>query len=225
MADYIDIHSHRQENSIGSVLTIFNMPFSSNKIPENIFFSIGCHPWNVKEISAEKIELQLKSFLQKEKLIAIGEIGLDRHIDSDIELQKIAFKTQLDMACTFNKPTIIHCVRAYSDLLNTLKNENINIPLILHNYNGNSDQTERLLKFNCYFSFGKSLFQNRPKLEKTFQQIPLSRLFLETDESEISIQAVYAKAAEIRNIPLQQLMNQLKQNFIVIFGENILSLK
>ncbi len=223
MPYYINIHTHRQDNSTGSLFSIFNLPFSTENIPENLFFSTGCHPWDIKEISVTKIEKQLKWFLQNEKLLAVGEIGLDRHIDTDIELQKEVFKTQLQIANNIKKPAIIHCVRAHSDLMNILKTEKIEIPLILHDYNGNSVQTKRLLDFNCYFSFGKSIFQNRPKLQETFGQLPLNRIFFETDESEITIESVYSKAAEIRSIPLQQLIDQQEQNFAEIFGGNILS--
>jgi len=224
MADYIDIHSHKKGNKTSSVFAIFNSPLSAD-IPANNFFSTGCHPWDVGETTIAFIEEQLNSIIGNDKLIAIGEIGLDRHIETDIEIQKEAFETQLNIAIKNKKPVIIHCVRAYSDLMSILKNRRIEIPMILHDYNGNRIQTEKLLTFNCYFSFGKSLFQDRIKLNETFRKIPLNRLFLETDDSNITIESVYAKAAEIRSISLSQLIAQEKQNFVEIFGEDVLNQK
>ena len=223
MADYIDIHSHKKINNTSSVFTIFNVLLPANTTPINTFFSTGCHPWDVKKTTPNLIEEQLNSLIKNEQLIAIGEIGLDRHIETDIEIQKEAFEIQLNIAIKSNKPAIIHCVRAYSDLMNIVKTRRIETPMILHDYNGNRVQTEKLLTFKCYFSFGKSLFQDRPKLNEIFREIPLNRLFLETDDSEVTIESVYSKAAEIRSIPLSQLITQEKQNFVEIFGAEILN--
>src|SRR5690606_29533338 len=96
-------------------------------------------------------------------VIALGEIGLDRRNGADFSLQKKFLTQQLAIIKDLNIPVIIHCVKAYSDLIPFIKkNKN---PFVLHQFNGNKTQLSDFMKFdNVWFSFGKDLIFDNQKV-------------------------------------------------------------
>jgi len=215
---FIDIHTHN--NTITENLSIINVfPEDVYKISENKYYSLGLHPW---EISNVNIDTQIKVInknAQRKNILAIGETGLDKY-KPDFQKQTEVFLQHIKIAEAHNKPIIIHCVIAYSELLEILKKEKLKIPIIIHRYSGNKIIADQLLKFNCYFSFGHELFNTKSKTAKIFKSIPETNVFLETDDSQMSIVNIYQKASEIKNINLEELNVNINHNFINCFGES-----
>lgn len=182
----------------------------------NFPFSVGLHPWYVNEMNLKN--LKFESFKDKRNFFAVGECGLDRHRKHNFTLQKEAFVVQLKFASENNLPLIVHCVRAYSDLLMILKSEKFKGILICHDFRGNIHEYNKLSAYNCWFSFGKSLFNASDKLLDVFRNIPLTSIFLETDDSEIPIEKIYLRAAELRSLEPDLLKQRLEMNFYAVFG-------
>ena len=104
----------------------------------------------------------------------------------------------MDWAILVQRPLIIHCVKAYADLLKILKARKFSGRILIHDYSGNFAMAQSLLKFDCYFSFGKSLFSNKLAAASVLRFLPKDKIFLETDDQlDFSIEDIYKKAAFI----------------------------
>jgi TatD DNase family protein len=180
--------------------------------------SVGVHPWFSHLFQLKETLEHLKKAVQNPQVLAIGEIGLDRAKGPALQNQLSWFEAQLQLAEETKKPAIIHCVRAYSDVYPYLKKWSI--PLILHGYNGNKQQTRDLLKFpQVYFSLGERLFSADPQKVEGFLNIPTHRLFFETDTAGISIEEIYAKYSLLSGIPQMELKQLLWKNYLLITGK------
>ena len=85
----------------------------------------------MKDLSA------LKIFSKTDSVLAIGECGLDKACDTNFKLQQQVFTTQVNWANEIKKPLIIHCVRAYGEVLSLLQKNNNKVPVIFHGFNKN----------------------------------------------------------------------------------------
>jgi TatD DNase family protein len=217
MIDFIDIHTHRTKKG-ENTFSILNISLPNNEIPEKRYLSIGWHPWFIEPFDLQQIRNRLEEVVFNQNVLAIGECGLDRSIKTPFERQTEVFRLHLSTAKSVDKPLIIHCVRAYSDLFEILKKEKFTGKFILHNFNGNQKQIDSFLKFDTYFSLSKQQMIRNLNLNKSLAQIPHERIFLETDDSVFSIQETYSLASELLNIPLIDLKSAIKCNFILIFG-------
>lgn len=210
---YIDIHTHKDYDN-PDVLYIKNADLDTETIENSKHYSIGLHPWDVKNDTDTHIYCKLlESLIAHPSIVCIGECGLDKSIQTDFEVQKRAFHNQIVLAKIYSKPLVIHCVRSYYDVLSLLQKEKFALPIIFHKYSGNVQITEALLKQNSFFSFGAELMNNE-KCQQLFRTIPLSHIFLETDVSEIHISELYSFAAELRQIPIDDFMIEIERNYL-----------
>ncbi len=207
---FINIHTHKKTCENTCIINLF--PSKIEFYEENKNFSIGIHPWDVAKFDIENQLKIVEEFSHKKNILAVGEIGLDKYHE-DFELQKEVFLKQIDIANSANKPIIVHCVKAYSDLLEILKKNSLKIPIIIHRYSGNKTIAKELVKFGCFLSFGHELFNSKSKVQKVFKQQSLENVFLETDDAEISIENVYKKASEIKEIDIEILQEAILFNF------------
>lgn len=221
MIDFIDIHTHKIESD-ENILSILNISLPCKEIPKKKYLSIGLHPWNTENFDHDRIKNELEQFAVWQNVLAIGECGLDRSIKTQIDQQVAAFYIHLNVAKKVEKPLIIHCVRAYSDLLEILKKEKFTGKFILHNFNGNKQQIDRFLYFDAFFSFSKQQLIRNPKLNTLLPLIPLERIFLETDDSVFTIMETYSLVSDLLNIPFPELKLQIIQNFNFLYN-NILT--
>jgi TatD DNase family protein len=218
MTNFINIHTHFADKNTNICIknSIETENFNEKK-EQNLFFSAGVHPWNVEKENLEKVLTNISQLIENKRIIAIGEIGLDKICDSDFQLQKFFFEQQLHLAQSFNFPVIIHCVKAHSDILEILKRLKITIPLIFHQFSGNLQIYNSLNKYFSFFSFGKNLFFAKAKLLDFIKEIPLEKIFFETDDSEIPIEDVYLQASKILQIDVEILKMKTLENFNRIF--------
>lgn len=217
MIDYIDIHTHRTEQQ-QNILSVFNLLQPVKEIPEGFYFSSGWHPCDIEKVSIKEIKCSLEKIIHNDRLIAIGECGLDRLSSTNWEKQLEVFNLHLQFARQYDKPLIIHCVKAYSDLLHILKKENFKGNFVLHGFNGNNQIVEKFMNYNAWFSFGKLLFNSNSKLKVIIKDIPPERLLFETDEADYSISDIYIRASELLNIPIDQLVERIKKNVNELVG-------
>ncbi len=212
----IDIHTHRANDALSiQVLNVFAQDLSEAELDSP--FSAGLHPWDIDLVDAEACIQAIERFADQRNMLAVGECGIDRLIDTDFALQKWCFQQQIKIAERYRKPLIIHCVRAYSDVMQLKKESKSDLPWIIHGYVGNLDTTLSLIKHNFLFSVGERLLKD-PKKHDVLRSIPSDRLFLETDNGDISIVEIYSLAAQILNVDMEALIQRIDNNFKRIFG-------
>lgn len=214
MRNFIDIHTHTHNPQVLSVTNCFPQEakvfLSENPMQ---YCSVGLHPWYA--YSDFKFELaSLEENTSNKQVLAIGEVGLDKVCISPFELQLEIFREQVLISEQCAKPIIIHCVKAYNELVQ-LKNEmQPTQPWVLHGFRGKAVLAKQLLSYGFYFSLGKGL----ENLEETVQALPLERIFLETDDGLISIQSRYELLASFKKISLEELKEIIYQNFSSVFN-------
>jgi len=215
----INLHTHRaNRNGNIQVLNVFaqDLPIDD----PDYFFSTGLHPWHIVTANLEECFRAIDQAAMQKDMLAVGECGLDRLINADFALQEWCFKQQIQIAEKHGKPLIIHCVRAYSDILKQKKESKSGLPWIIHGYRGNLQTTLSLIKQNFYFSVGEQLLKDKAKHD-IFRSIPIDRLFLETDDHEILISEIYSMATQILNIDKNELDQILVSNFKTVFGKDL----
>jgi TatD DNase family protein len=109
-------------------------------------------------------------------------------------------------------------VRAYSDFLQILKQ--FKHTYIFHGFNANHTIAKNLITHNAYLSFGNELLKNT-KLQQTFKQLPLNKIFFETDDSSINVKDIYIFAAKLLNVELLKLQEHIQSNFKEVFGIDV----
>ncbi|WP_339659825.1 TatD family hydrolase [uncultured Polaribacter sp.] len=211
--DFMDVHTHAfsSDKKVFSIVNTY-----PNSVNFSQPFSIGLHPWFINSDKIEEEILLLESKLQDKNCVALGECGLDTLIAVDFELQKAVFKKQILVSEKYKKPLIIHCVKAYQEIIEIKKEMKPHQTWVLHGFNKNKQVAESFIKNGILLSFGAAIIKSE-KLQEVFLEIPISSILLETDDSELEIQEIYQKASEIKNIHLKDLQEEIHQNFKRIF--------
>jgi len=211
--DFIDIHTHKKQLSEN----VFSV---ANKYPVSLDFtspfSIGIHPWFINKNKIEAELLILAKKLQHKNCVALGECGLDKVIKTDFELQKTVFKKQIQLSEKYQKPLIIHCVKAYQDIVELKKELKPTQVWLVHGFNKNWQVAQSLLKNGILLSFGTAII-NHKKLQEVVAKVPLEKLFLETDDKDDTIVEVYVKVAKLKGVPLEILQQKIQENFKQLF--------
>lgn len=211
---YIDIHTHHTTQQTGTVRVV-SLYDDFNRAHELTTCSAGLHPWHLDDI--ETRWQQLLEVATLPQVLAIGECGLDKVTNTDWPLQTDAFSRQIELAMQLGKPLIIHCVRAYEEVMQLLQEHRVTVPIIFHGFNKSPELAAQLIGRGYYLSFGGALIKGGQPAA-TFKTVPLSHLFLETDQSEHDIAHIYKAAAEIRQTTEEALILQLQQNFKTVFN-------
>ncbi len=200
----IDIHTHLNKSEGLSFLVGVH--------------SLGIHPWDLKspfkEAEVFTKFLQLKKTFQP-NMLAVGECGLDRKREgiATLEEQLKVFEWHLDWAQETKRPIIIHCVKAHSDVLMILKQKKYAGKILMHDFAGNYFEAEKFLKFNCFFSFGARLFNEKEKAHEVIKMLPTNRIFLETDDQiDFDIVAIYKKTQSLLGLGERELKKIMEDN-------------
>lgn len=213
---YYDIHTHKDFDS-PDIIQIVSIECSElHRMREGKLFSAGIHPWQIPE-SFEHLLTDLETLLKANSIIAVGEIGLDKCCKTSFALQDVVLKMQLQLAEKYKKPVIIHCVKAWQEII-AIKNNHQNLKLIIHSFNKSYEQAETLLKKGFFLSFGADILKN-DKIAEVLRRMPFDKIFLETDTSSTGIVELYKRAADIRSIKVEELGSLIEDNFRKVFGE------
>lgn len=145
----------------------------------------GLHPWCVPERSPDWMNL-LRGFFAETPEAAVGEIGLDKGSHGktiNFGEQVEVFQRQLELAKELARPVSVHCVRAFGDLLEVLKQTGpFPAGVLLHSYMGSAEMVSALANLGCYFSLSGFLTgMKSTKAKHVLKSIPLDRILLETD--------------------------------------------
>ena len=150
---------------------------------ENMYAAVGIHPHDAKTVTAETIT-ELKELAQSQKVVAIGETGLDFHYDfSPPHDQKKTFAQQLTIVAELNLPVIIHCRKAFDETMEILNEYRTSVEkVVFHCFSGSAQQAKVVLDKGFYISFtGVVTFKNAEATRQAARIVPLDRLMLETD--------------------------------------------
>ena len=150
---------------------------------ENMYASVGIHPHDAKDATAETLT-ELKELAQNEKVVAIGETGLDFHYNfSEPPDQKRVFAAQLKVAEKLNLPVIVHCREAFDETMEILEQSGSDVKkVVFHCFGGSAQQAKIVLDYGFHISFtGVVTFKNAEKTRDAAKIVPLDSLMLETD--------------------------------------------
>jgi len=210
---YINIHGHRQADNIEEwvMMNLMARDFPPDDI-DNGYYSVGFHPYNVGKVDEEETLNRVRRAVEHPRVLAIGEIGLDKSIEASLDDQQRIFEKQVEIAQTAKLPVILHVVRSFNELLVFMKKHQPGVPMIIHGYNGSVQMASDLVEAGFLISFGQAITGEHSKIVEALQVVPLEKMFLETDEGDIDIRELYQFAAEIKGVPVDQLRKQIFEN-------------
>lgn len=220
ITDYIDIHSHSsdREDGVFRVQNIFTSDFP--EIPADRPISIGLHPWQLTKESISEMPGILKQAAAAENVLAFGEAGLDAIIKTPIEQQLAVFRTQIEFSTEFNKPLVIHCVKAFPELLNLRKEYRNTTPWIIHGFNASQAIAAECVKLGIFISLSQRLFRNPEKAQSIIKVVPLSMVFAETDDDSMPIQEVYRSISTLYNLSEEEVKSIIFKNYSGVFHKD-----
>lgn len=196
-----NIHTHRRQDGEMSILNVFPQNFDERL---EGYISCGVHPWYVDE--CEDALSLLEEIVKCPNVVAIGEAGYDALRGAEKEIQINCFERQIELSELYEKPMIIHCVKAWDWLITSHKKYKPKQTWILHGFRGKLEQMQQLLRVGMKFSIGMNFNKD------AVLQIPIDSLFLETDDSGVKIEDVYKLVAEIRDVELECLGHDIEWN-------------
>lgn len=209
MNDYPDIHTHRGVEADGFRI-ISCSPDDFAPCPGQ-WYSVGVHPWSLRGEVSQEVWERLQAAVAHPQVLAVGEAGLDKLAEAPMVLQEMAFIRQAKMADAAGKPLVVHLVKATEDLLRLKKELKPRVPWIVHGFRGKVQLAGELLRHGFHLSFGAK-FQ-----AEAVRAVPLSRLFIETDECPVPVAGIYAQVASARQIPLADLCEAVRFNVQSVF--------
>lgn len=207
-----DIHTHRFTD-LAPEEVLLSCPVLKKEIPaEAVYLSAEIHPWH---LTAENLSCQIErmeNMLSDSRVLALGEVGLDKLTECPYPIQIKAFEEIVSISEAYGKPLIIHCVKSVDELIAIRKKMRPALPWIMHGFRGKPQQADSLLRHGFYLSFGEHYNS------QVMKEIPIERLFLETDESNVPIDELYNRAAAIRHISAEELKLAVLHNVNNVFG-------
>jgi len=212
---FIDVHTHPKHLETETVIVQNIFPgeefaaFSGRN-----FYSVGLHPWYIKAPEENNQSLRMvEEALDFDHVIFVGETGLDKRCNTDFEEQKRVFRAQIHIAEEYQKPLIIHCVKAYNEVFKLYKEINPTVTWIFHGYNGSREMSKQMAAENILFSFGEALYLPGTKARDSFKDLPLDKIFLETDEYDGEVELMYRQGAKLKAIDEEELKRAVWENF------------
>ncbi len=208
---YINIHTHHP-NDQPEVIECPVYVIGRDSLPAAfpVYAQAGIHPWFISDW--KKQAKTIFQILETKSIQFLGECGLDKVCDTPWELQVEAFTQQIKWSNDFQIPLVIHCVKAYQEIVALLKQHNHRQKVIFHGFMGSFPLAQQLTRLGYLLSFGNVLYHHA-KTQDTFCKLPLECILLETDDFSIEIKEVYKKACELKNISLDELRLKLAYNF------------
>lgn len=206
----------------------------ADMFPE-LSFAVGLHPLDADEWQTNTAEEIERLALSDQRVVAIGETGLDFYKANNYQQQKLVFQSQLEIARKLDKPVIIHCRESAStmkELLEAFWREQGAVKGVMHCWGGNTEETKWFLDLGFYISFsGIVTFKNAQQIQESAKLVPSDRILVETDcpflapvpkrgkTNEPSyVKYVAEKVAELRKISLETLAQQTTTNACHLFN-------
>ncbi|MCL6295315.1 TatD family hydrolase [Jejuia spongiicola] len=196
------------------------------KYPDYMFLMMGLHPTHVKNNYIEELK-HVEKLLAERSFYAIGEIGIDLYWDtSTLDIQKKAFKHQIQLAKKYQLPIVIHCRDAFDEIFEVLEEEKSDDLFgIFHCFTGTIEQAHQAISYNMKLGIGGVVTFKNGKIDKFLNQIDLKHIVLETDAPYLSPVPYRGKRNESSYIikvleKLSDLYNMSQQDIAKVTTEN-----
>lgn len=233
--DLDDVIQHIKNNGVTNVINVGCDVKSSIKSIELakkypfFYAAVGVHPHDAENVEKDYL-LTIENLLKDEKVVALGEIGLDYHYDfSPRNIQQKVFEEQLKLAKKVDVPVIIHSREATNDTMHLLRK--YNPKGVVHCFSGSAETAKETLKLGMYIGFtGVVTFPNAKKILDVIKVTPLDKLLLETDcpymapvpyrgkrTTSDMIEKTAETIANVKGIKTQELIDIARENTIKLF--------
>ena len=217
--DYIDIHTHGAKPVTG-IFSIETLSAHEEKLPEDLpgmLFTYGIHPWYLDEKNHNQQLTNVIKVAGNPLIVAIGEAGFDKLKGPSSDLQRKTFEEQVYIAEERKKPVVIHCVKAWDELIKVYKTLKPKMPWLVHGFRGKKDLALQLISRGIYLSFWFD-FIIRPESSQLLRALPKEKIFLETDGAGVDIKEIYNKVAVDLEMSIDDLKIQVLDNFNRFYG-------
>lgn len=211
-----DIHTHHNSSTQSAVYRVKSLvntsPFNFDNIihqGKGEVFSCGIHPWYSSDYDIQLTKLD--EIVKNETVLAVGESGLDKLKGLDVNIQSYIFQHHIRLSEEYQKPLIIHCVKAWDELIAIHKKVRPTMDWIIHGFRGNVQQANQLLSHGFKLSIGERYNEDAVKT------MPISSLFCETDMSSLPIYQIYEQVAKTRNMSFDELCVAIDDNVKKVF--------
>ncbi len=200
------LHEHNIEFVINNSCNLQSMIDSvelANKY-HDVYATVGMHPHESSDFN-DKFRALMRQLAQNDKVVAVGEIGLDYYYDlSDRQTQRDVFAEQIEIADQLHLPITLHIRDAYGDAWDilTAQKNHLNNGVLWHCYSGSAEFARQAVKFGHYFAFGGAITFKNAKKEDVLQAIPFDRILSETDSPYMAPVPLRGKVNTPYNIPL-----------------------
>ena len=197
---------------------------------DNIFLSAGYHPSMASSVTEDDYNF-LEKCLMNDRVVAVGEIGLDYHYGKeDMEDQKELFRRQLDLAKKYNKPVVIHTRDAFLDTYNILREYNLSG--VIHCFSGSLEVAKQYLDLGYYLGIGGVITFKNSKLKDVIKEIGINKVVFETDSPYLSpirgeknepgnVKLVCEFISDLLGLSFDEVANITSNNVINLFRLNI----
>ena len=239
---YYDDYSHRMDdviqsandNGVEKIISIGVDLKSSEECMkladkyESVFATCGIHPHEAEKAPKGYL-YELEHFYEHQKVVAVGEIGLDYHYDfSDRKTQRKIYHEQLEMANSLDLPAVVHCRQSDDDILGGIQDSGHSLGVI-HCFASGLDFAEKILEIGLHISF-TGLITFVKELEEVVREVPLSKMMVETDSPYLSpkphrgkknepayVLHVAEKIAELKVISLEEVAKSTTKTALQLF--------
>ena len=195
------------------------------------YATAGLHPQYADSVTQDDLE-EIRTLALHEKVVAVGEIGLDYHYGQDKNKQKEIFALQIGLSNEIKKPIVVHCREACGDCLDVLKANYKDGGGVMHCFSESVETARIIFNMGLFISVGGTLtFKNNVRTVETVRYAPLDRIMLETDcpylapvphrgerNSSLHIHHVAEKIAEIKGISAEEVAEVTSQNAKNFYG-------
>lgn len=186
--DVDNVIARSRDAGVSGWITVGTDPQESRKVVElaeryqNMYAAVGVHPHDAKSVTDET-SAELKQLAQNEKVVAIGETGLDFHYNfSKQPAQKQVFIDHLELARELNLPVIVHSRQAFDETMEILEKHACGLKIVFHCFSESAEQAQLVLDKGYFISFtGVVTFKNAESCRGAAKIVPLDRLMIETD--------------------------------------------
>jgi TatD DNase family protein len=218
---YLNFHAHQQKPDEKEIViqSIFLQENLVTPKSDKIFFTSGLHPWHANLLNKHEIDLRLNSLIKSNSIVAIGETGIDKLKGPDVKTQTRVFIQHVEIAEKYNMPVIVHSVKAHNELLKLKKELKSKVPWVIHHFNGSKQMAFDLIDHGFYLSLSYHINNNSSRLSDYLSELPINKIFLETDDFDINIKDLYKIAAQKFEISIEELINQLMNNLKSLLNE------
>ena len=234
-----DIVNGLNANGIESVITVgYDLPSSTLGVDvarryKEVYATVGMHPHDSRLMTAETYDI-FRNLSADEKVVGIGEIGLDYHYDlSPRDVQQKVFEEQIELADSLRLPVALHVREAYDDTRKILENNKAKLShgVLLHCYSGSAEMVKVFSKYDAFFAFGGPItFKNAVHNIEALRAVPLDRLLFETDAPYMTpvpfrgktnepkhTALVVKKASEVLGVDENELIEKSNKNTKTLF--------